>query len=66
MFQVIIQLFGGLIMGMGGMLAGGCLIGHGITGLSALSLASLLSTIFILLGSLTMVYLLFIRNSSGK
>lgn len=63
---MIQQLFGGLIMGMGGMLAGGCLIGHGITGLSALSLASLLSTIFILLGSWTMVYLLFMRNSSGK
>ncbi len=60
------QFMGGLIMGAGGMLAGGCLIGHGITGLSALSVASLLSTVFILLGSWTMVYLLFMRNSSGK
>ncbi len=65
--DVMMQQFsGGLIMGAGGMLAGGCLIGHGITGLSALSAASLLSTLFMLLGSWTMVYLLFMRSPAEK
>jgi hypothetical protein len=65
--DVMMQQFsGGLIMGAGGMLAGGCLIGHGITGLSALSAASLLSTMFMLLGSWTMVYLLFMRSPAEK
>jgi uncharacterized membrane protein YedE/YeeE len=60
------QFSGGLIMGAGGMLAGGCLIGHGITGISALSAASVLSTVFIILGSWTMVYLLFMRSPSAE
>lgn len=58
------QLLGGLIMGIGGGLAGGCLIGHGLTGLSALSLASLVATVFMVFGAWTMVYLLFMRSSS--
>lgn len=60
------QLSGGLIMGAGGMLAGGCPIGHGLTGLSALSLASLVSMVFIILGCWSMVYLLFMRSPSGN
>ena len=60
------QFYGGLIMGAGGMLAGGCLIGHGITGISTLSAASVLSTVFIILGSWTMVYLLFMRSPSAE
>jgi len=58
------QLSGGLIMGAGGMLAGGCPIGHGLTGLSTLSLASLVSMVFIILGCWSMVYLLFMRTPS--
>jgi uncharacterized membrane protein YedE/YeeE len=61
--KVVAQQFcGGFIMGIGGMFAGGCTVGHGLTGISTLSLASLVSTMFILLGSWTMVYLLFMRN----
>ncbi len=56
------QFAGGLIMGIGGALAGGCLIGHGLSGLSVLSVASLVSTVFMILGSWTMVYILFIKG----
>jgi uncharacterized membrane protein YedE/YeeE len=62
---VLVQQFGGgLLMGVGGILANGCSIGHGITGLAALSLASLVSMAGIILGCWTMVYLLFMRGSS--
>ena len=49
--RVLIQLGGGLAMGVGASLAGGCNIGHGITGLSALSLSSLAATFFTILGN---------------
>lgn len=60
------QLGGGLLMGAGGMLAGGCAIGHGITGASTLALASLVSMGGIILGCWSMVYLMFVRSSSGE
>lgn len=41
---------GGLLMGFGGTLAGGCNIGNALTGLSILSLNSLVATASILLG----------------
>ncbi len=58
------QLAGGLIMGAGGALAGGCVIGHGLSGLAVLSSAGLVSLVFMILGSWTMVYLLFMRRGS--
>jgi uncharacterized membrane protein YedE/YeeE len=60
------QLVGGLIMGVGGMLAGGCSIGHGLTGISMLAMSSVVSMASIVLGSWTMVYMLFMKSSSGK
>lgn len=62
---VVLQFAGGLIMGLGGMLAGGCLIGHGLSGLSALSISSLVAAAAMILGSWTMVYLLFMRGESS-
>lgn len=50
---------GGLLMGFGAQLAGGCNIGHGFTGLAVLSLGSLLTTASIVLGAWTMSALLF-------
>lgn len=50
---------GGLIMGIGGVMAGGCTIGHGITGVSLLAMGSIVSLIFIILGGWTMTYILF-------
>lgn len=44
------QTSGGLLMGMGAAVAGGCNIGHGITGLSALSITSLVATICTMIG----------------
>jgi uncharacterized protein len=38
------QSVGGVVMGLGAAVAGGCNIGHGITGLSVLSVTSLLAT----------------------
>jgi uncharacterized membrane protein YedE/YeeE len=60
--SLVTQFCGGLIMGFGGTLAGGCNVGHGLTGLSTLALGSLVGIIFIVLGSWTMVYFLFIRE----
>jgi hypothetical protein len=52
---------GGLIMGIGGVIGGGCNIGHALTGFSTLAVASITATIFIILGNWTMVYFIFIR-----
>jgi uncharacterized protein len=60
--SLVTQFGGGLLMGFGASLAGGCNIGHGLSGLSTLALGSLVSVIFIILGSWTMVYFLFIRE----
>ena len=48
---------GGLLMGVGGVLAMGCTIGQGITGVSTLALGSILTILSIIAGSaLTMKY----------
>ncbi len=43
---------GGLLMGVGGNIAHGCNIGHGLTGLPLLSLGSLLATLSMAAGAL--------------
>jgi hypothetical protein len=48
---MIRHLFGGIFMGFGGVLALGCTIGQGVTGMSTLALGSLLSLISIVFGS---------------
>ena len=57
---------GGIIMGVGAQIAGGCNIGHSLTGLSVLSVASAVTTISILLGAWVMAYLLFIRPMAAE
>jgi len=60
--QTMVKVFcGGLIMGFGAVLGGGCNVGHGLTGFSTLALSSIVATIFIILGNWTMVYFLFIK-----
>ena len=49
---------GGLLMGIGGVLAAGCSIGQGLSGLSTLSLASFAAVAGILLGALLSLRLL--------
>ena len=48
--ELLRRFLGGLLMGFGGTLAGGCNIGNALTGLSILSLNSLVATASILLG----------------
>ncbi len=45
------HLIGGILMGFGGVLALGCTIGQGVTGISTLALGSILSLISIIFGS---------------
>lgn len=52
---------GGLLMGFGAQLAGGCTIGHSLTGLSVLSVGSIASTASILIGAWGMAWWLFVR-----
>ncbi|MFQ5795805.1 MAG: YeeE/YedE family protein [Candidatus Bipolaricaulia bacterium] len=59
--RILQSLGGGLLMGFGAQVAGGCTIGHSFTGLSVLAVSSLMTTIFIVLGAWTMVYFLFMR-----
>jgi hypothetical protein len=56
------QFVGGLMMGFGAAAAGGCNIGHSLTGLAALSTTSLLATIFIIIGSWLGTYIFFMRR----
>lgn len=44
------QFGGGLVMGFGASIAGGCNIGHSITGVSTLGITAITSTAFIILG----------------
>ncbi len=60
--EMIMAFVGGLFMGFGAIIAGGCEVGHSLTGLSALSVASIITTIFIILGNWTMVYYKFIKT----
>jgi len=56
---LLILLIGGVLVGFGARYAGGCTSGHGISGLSNLQAASLVSVIGFFLGGILMVHLLF-------
>ena len=49
--DMVRHIFGGIAMGFGGVLALGCTIGQGVTGMSTLALGSILSLISIVFGS---------------
>ena len=53
------QLGGGLTMGAGASIAGGCNIGHSITGASTLGITALVSTAFIMLGCWVMTGIIY-------
>jgi hypothetical protein len=59
--EVLTVFFGSILMGIGAVIAGGCNLGHGVTGMSTMSLASLISITSIVLGNWTMVYFKFIK-----
>jgi len=49
---MLINLFGAILMGVGSVVAMGCSIGHGLTGVSTLALGSILALLFICIGAL--------------
>ena len=53
--------FGSLLMGIGAVLAGGCNLGHGVTGFSTMAVSSIVAITAIILGNWTMVYFKFIK-----
>lgn len=59
---ILIQFIGGLAMGFGAVLAMGCNIGNALSGVPHLSLGSILSTAFIILGCWVLAYLMFMRR----
>ncbi len=56
---------GGVFMGIGASVAGGCNIGHFLSGVPHLSLGSLLATLFFILGNWLMAYWLFGKKVRG-
>ncbi|HSB30865.1 MAG TPA: YeeE/YedE family protein [Candidatus Sulfobium mesophilum] len=60
--EVLTVFFGSILMGIGAVIAGGCNLGHGVTGMSTMSLASLIAITAIVLGNWTMVYFKFMRD----
>ncbi len=59
--EFLTVLFGSVLMGVGAVIAGGCNLGHGITGMSTMALSSLVAIISIILGNWTMVYFKMIK-----
>lgn len=56
--NVLIMLFGGVLVGFGSRYAGGCTSGHAISGLSNLQLPSLIAVAGFFMGGLIMTHLL--------
>lgn len=59
--EVLTVFFGSILMGIGAVIAGGCNLGHGVTGMSTMSLASLVAITSIVMGNWAMVYFKFMR-----
>lgn len=50
---------GGMLMGLGAVTAGGCNVGHFLTGVPQLAISSLLASVFFILGNWGMAWILF-------
>lgn len=59
--EVLTVFFGSILMGIGAVIAGGCNLGHGITGISTMAISSFVAIGAIILGNWTMVYFKFIK-----
>ncbi len=55
--RFLAQTGGGVLMGVGASIAGGCNIGHGITGVSTLAVSSIVQVVFTMLGVWLVTYL---------
>ncbi|HEX8947455.1 MAG TPA: YeeE/YedE family protein [Dissulfurispiraceae bacterium] len=62
--EVVTGFSGGILMGVGAVFAGGCNLGHGITGISTMAVSSFVTVAAIVLGNWTMVYFRFIKAVS--
>ncbi|BBE31456.1 transporter [Tepiditoga spiralis] len=52
-------MIGGFLMGLGAVTAGGCNVGHFLTGVPQLAISSIVASIFFILGNWTMAWLLY-------
>ena len=60
--KILLQTFvGGLLMGFGAVVSGGCNIGHILSGVPQLSIGSIVGGLSIIAGGWTMAYFMFIR-----
>lgn len=57
--RILQALFGGIVMGVGAAIAGGCTVGHSLTGSSVLAMSSLTATLGIVLGVWSAAFILF-------
>ena len=60
------QFIGGVMMGFGAVTAGGCNIGHGLSGMAGLALSSFAATVFTILGAWAGTYLFFMRRARAS
>jgi uncharacterized membrane protein YedE/YeeE len=65
--RLLEQFFGGSLMGVGAVIAGGCNIGHLLSGIPHLGIGSILTGLFIIFGCCVTAYLLreHLRESTG-
>lgn len=64
--DMIAHLFGGVLMGFGGVLSLGCTIGQGVTGMSTLAIGSVMTLVAIIFGSaLTMKVQYYLLDQQG-
>jgi uncharacterized membrane protein YedE/YeeE len=59
--QLVTIMVGGIMMGFGAVLAGGCNVGQALTGFATFSMGSIVATVAIIAGNWTMVYFKFIK-----
>ncbi len=57
-------LFGGILLGLGAVIADGCNIGHILSGVPQLAVSSIIAGTFIVLGGWTAAYFMFIRGEN--
>ena len=60
--KIVLQFIGGLMMGTGAVMAMGCNIGNILSGWPQLSVGSIVTGVFIILGAWVITYILFMRD----
>ncbi|GAJ00151.1 unnamed protein product, partial [marine sediment metagenome] len=60
--KIVLQFIGGLMMGTGAVMAMGCNIGNILSGWPQLSVGSIVTGVFIIIGAWVITYILFMRD----